>query len=211
MSDAATQRECGDCSLCCTVLRVDPLRKLGGVPCARLGECGGCSIHANRPGACRAYRCLWLQGSFEEADRPDKLGAVIDLVSEGGEPRLAVREAEPGAVLRSPRLQAIVARHRAFQPVRISHADGTVDPDRPFQLLLPSGEDHHAASDTIRVFRDGREVRVERRPTLDRWLHATSQRLRALRLRHYDDGSKATHHLVAAPERARSSAEGRND
>jgi hypothetical protein len=207
MSKLGMQRECGACSLCCTGLRVDPLRKLGGVPCARLGERGGCSIHANRPDACRAYRCLWLQGSFEEADRPDKLGAVIDLVSEGGEPRLAVREAEPGAVLRSPRLQAIVDRHRAFQPVRISHADGTVDPDRPFQLLLPGGEDHRVEADTIRVFVDNREVRVERRPVLDRWLHGLSQRLRALRLRGYDDGSEATSHLVAAQEQPRPSAE----
>jgi len=178
---------------------VDPLRKLGGVPCARLGDRQGCSIHPVRPAACRVYRCLWLQGSFDAEDRPDKLGAVLDLVSEGGEPRLAVREAEPGAFERSPRLQAIVARHRAFQPVRISHADGTVDPDRAFRVLLPGGLEHRVEGDTMRVSHDGREARVERRPALDRWLHRATQGLRALRLRRYDDGSKATRHLVAPP------------
>ena len=67
----------GDCSLCCQVLRVDELAKLGGVPCIHQDVgAKGCSIHPSRPKICRAYRCLWLSGGLAEADRPHRLGAV---------------------------------------------------------------------------------------------------------------------------------------
>ena len=79
-SDAAPGRVCGTCSLCCTVLRVDPLRKLGGVDCVhqRGGE-AGCAIHgrAERPALCGAYRCAWLKGQLDLADRPDRARAAF--------------------------------------------------------------------------------------------------------------------------------------
>ncbi len=104
----SAQRVCGECSLCCTVLRVDALRKLGGVDCLHQDIDGpGCSIHAKRPRICRAYRCAWLKGSFGEADRPDRLGAVSDFVSSGATVQLEIHESEPGLFDRQPRLQEI--------------------------------------------------------------------------------------------------------
>lgn len=136
------ERECGECSLCCTVLRVDPLRKLGGVDCVHQDVDGpGCAIHAERPSLCRRYACLWRRGSLAFEDRPDRLRAVLDLVSDGTTLRLEIHEAEPGVFAQSPRLRAIAEGHRATIPVRVSDAGDVLDEDRPVLWLLPGGEE----------------------------------------------------------------------
>ncbi len=176
-------RECGECDLCCTVLRVDDLAKRGGQRCRHQQERGGCGIYATRPGICRAYRCLWLRGGLEEPERPDRLGAVVDLVTEGETTLLAIREAERGAFERSPRLRAIAERYRATLPVRISDVDEVMDPDAPFRLLLPGGEEHRIAGDRVEVWLDGERLDERRLPWIDRWLRRLATRLRARRWR----------------------------
>src|SRR5262249_34032310 len=141
---AAGGRACGACSLCCTLLRVDELAKLGGVRCVHQRAEGGCAIHARRPEVCRRYRCLWLSGA---------LGAVLDLASRGGLPELVVHEREPGAFDASPRLRAIAERYRAAMPVRVLPGGGVMDPDRPFRVLLPGGEEQRIAGDRIEIWR----------------------------------------------------------
>ena len=155
-------RSCGECSLCCTVLRVDELAKLGGTPCTHLREGGGCGIYSQRPKICRAYRCLWLRGKLREEDRPDRLGAVLDLVSTGEGLRLSIREGTPGAFDRSSRLQEIAAEFRGTIAVRITDVDEVLDPDRPFRVLLAGGEEQWVAGDTITLFRDGVEIETWR-------------------------------------------------
>ncbi len=185
MGALAEPRRCGPCSLCCTLLRVDELGKLGGEPCRhqRIGHReGGCGIHAIRPGVCRAYRCLWLQGSLEESDRPDRLGAVLDLVTEGETPRLLVQEAERGALERSARLREIVESWRQTLPVRVIAAGDVLDPDRPFRLFLPGGEEQRVAGDRVELYRDGVRVGERRLPRLDRWLRRLSIAVRRWRL-----------------------------
>ena len=155
--DVVPERACGACTLCCTVLRVDELGKPGGVPCRHLrAGAPGCGIHATRPTICRRYRCLWLQGGLEEEDRPDRLGAVLDLLTQAGTTHLAVREAEPGALERSPRLRAVAERYRAFLPVRITDTRDVMDPDAPVRLLLPDGEEQRVEGEWVSVFREGR-------------------------------------------------------
>jgi hypothetical protein len=168
---------------------VDALRKLGGVPCAMLGGEGGCSIYPERPKICRVYRCMWLQGAFEDADRPDRVGAVLDLLNPAGTPLLAVRESVPGAAADSPRLAAIIDRYRSFMPVRISNARDVMDADAAFRLLLPSGEERVIQGDEIRVLRQGREVERRRMPWLQRSLRRGIQRIRRWRLRKYGAGT----------------------
>jgi len=170
---AKSERSCGACSLCCTLLRVDALGKLGGTPCPhqRVGDpAGGCGIHERRPVICRGYRCLWLAGSLEESDRPDRLGAVLSLTTEGEMPSLFVHEARPGVFDESPRLQEIAAGWRESLPVRISDSQRVMDPDRPQRVLLPGGEEHLVAGDRITLRRPGRPDEVRRRPWLDRVL-----------------------------------------
>lgn len=185
------ERVCGACSLCCTLLRVNELGKLGGTACRhqRSGHPdGGCGIHAERPRICRGYRCLWLQGKLEDGDRPDRLGAVLSLATEGETPTLFVHEARPGAFDASPRLQAIAARFRQTLAVRISDSGDVLDPDRPCRVLLADGVEHRIAGDRIVVHRPGVSPEERRLPLLDRvlrrmvlWLRRTLWRLRARR------------------------------
>jgi hypothetical protein len=184
VSSAAPARRCGECALCCTVLRVDELGKLGGTPCRALREDGhGCSIYERRPGVCRRYRCLWLSGSLREEDRPDRLGAVLDLVPGAGNMRLEIREAVPGAFDRSPRLREIADAYREAVAVRISDVADVMDPDRPFRLLLAGGVEHRVAGDRIEVLRDGQLLEERRRPWLERAARRIGLALAARRLR----------------------------
>lgn len=179
----APTRECGGCSLCCVVLRVDELGKLGGVPCAKLRPGGGCGIHPTRPDICRAYRCLWLRGGLEHADRPDRLGAVLDVTSEAGAPLLAIREARAGAFTRMPRLREIADEYRQSMPVRITSAEDVLNPDRPYRVLLPDGEERLVEGETTTILRDGQPAETRRMPWLERGVRRVMLRVEAWRVR----------------------------
>ena len=170
------------------MLRVDELRKLGGVACAALAPGGGCGIYARRPRICRAYRCLWLQGKLDVEDRPDRLGAVLDLTMEAGAPLLAIREAKPGAFEASPRLRAIAERFRAAMPVRITCAADALSPDATVRTLLPSGEELLASGDRVVRRAGGRELGCTRAPLLERALRRFSLAWQRWRIRGYGDG-----------------------
>lgn len=128
-----------------------------------------------RPSICRSYRCLWLRGWFDPEDRPDRLGAVLDLDEAGLTPRLAIREASSGAFERSPRLREIAERFRQMMPVRITDSDDVMNPDRPFRVLLADGEEQRVAGDMVTVHRPGVAVEERRLP----WIQCRMRRLRA--------------------------------
>jgi len=185
----SSERSCGNCSLCCTVLRVDPLRKLGGVPCIhqREGSHSACAIHGlpERPALCGDYRCAWLRGRYEEADRPDRLGAVLDVSPRAGLPLLSIREARPGAFDASPRLQEIARSHRETMEVRITCADDAMNADRPYRVLLPDGEEHRIEGEQTTVLRGGEIVSRQRMPLIERSVRRISLALQRRRLRGY--------------------------
>ena len=57
-------RTCGDCSLCCKVMKVDEFDKPPGVWCRHCAPGrGGCTIHESRPSVCRNYYCGWLMSA----------------------------------------------------------------------------------------------------------------------------------------------------
>lgn len=74
-------RECGGCSVCCDVLRIDTpdLKKPAGVPCVnQIAE--GCAIHAVRPDICRAWFCGWRRNAdMPDAARPDRSALLVSL------------------------------------------------------------------------------------------------------------------------------------
>lgn len=156
----AALRSCGSCSHCCTVLRVDELRKAAGRDCEHQRGEAGCGIYASRPSICRGYRCLWLQGGLEDDERPDRTGGIVDLEPRGLGVQLSIREVRPGAFDASTALQAIAERHREQMPVRISDAVDVMNPDRPFRVLLAEGIEHRVAGEWTEVHRGG--VFVER-------------------------------------------------
>jgi hypothetical protein len=183
-------RSCGSCSCCCTVLRVDPLRKLGGVDCVHQAARGcstGCTIHGRpeRPALCGAYRCAWLQGAFEDADRPDRLGAVLDFSTEGPTPMLGIRETEAGNFDRSARLQEIARETSRTMPVRVSSADDVMNADRLYRVLMPGGEEHWVEGEFIERRIGNRSLGRQRMPLLERTLRRASLWWRRRRLRGY--------------------------
>jgi len=165
------------------VLRVDEIGKLGGVACRHQLAEGGCGIHRDRPQICRSYRCLWLKGSFRDADRPDALGAVVDLVPEGGQVVVAIRQARPGAFDASSRLQEIAADFRQSLPVRISDVEDVLNADRPFRVLLPDGNEQHVSGERIATYRDGELVEERRLAWLERSFRKLFVVLRQWKLR----------------------------
>lgn len=189
MTAQANARACGACSLCCRVLRVDEIGKLGGDPCIHQRGSGGCGIHATRPDICRAYRCLWLAGGLDPSDRPDRIGAVLDLVNEGAGPWLAIRQAESGTFEQSERLQEIAEAFRISLPVRITDAADTLDADRPYRVLLPGGEEHRVTGDRVEILRDGCPVETRRLPWLERQVRRWVLAFRRRRLGRF--GSRA--------------------
>ena len=184
----AARRACGTCSHCCTVLRVDELGKAAGRDCVHQRGERGCGIHATRPGICRAYRCLWLQGGLEEDERPDRTGGVVDLETTGVGLRLAIREVRPGAFDASPALQAIAARYRTQMPVRITDTVDVDDPDRPFRVLLADDVEQRVAGDRIEIFREGVLIERKRLPWADRLARRVSIAWRSHRLRRLAKG-----------------------
>ena len=189
MTEPAPERRCGTCSLCCRVLRVEPLRKLGGVACPHQDEGSPtpCGIHGHpeRPTLCGAYRCAWLQGRFETGDRPDQLGAVLDVAPQVGLPVLWIHEARAGSFDASPRLQAIAQECRESMEVRITTASDVMNPDRTARVLLPRQEEHRISGDRVTVIRGGEVVSDRRLPLLDRSLRRLSLAWSRWRLRKY--------------------------
>ena len=162
-------RTCGECDLCCTVLRVDALRKLGGRRCQHQREAGqGCGIYAARPGICRAYRCLWLQGGLELADRPDRIGAVIDLSTREGPAYLGIRQLREGTFESSPRLQEIAEAFRETVPVRVTRAEDAENASRPYRVLLADGFEQRVEGEWVEEIRNGKSLGQRRIPRIER-------------------------------------------
>lgn len=82
------ERQCGDCTLCCTLLPVVTLEKKGGVRCqhqrsAISAEGAGCAVYRKKgfPSECNLWACRWLIDQTTTALlRPDISHYVIDIV-----------------------------------------------------------------------------------------------------------------------------------
>ena len=74
----APGRECGSCSMCCKLLGIEELGKAPGVWCKHVSLGKGCSIHDERPVACRNFNCYWLVNpNLGPEWKPDKSKFVI--------------------------------------------------------------------------------------------------------------------------------------
>ncbi|CCE06073.1 conserved hypothetical protein [Bradyrhizobium sp. STM 3843] len=84
----ATSRDCGDCTLCCKVMAIEALGKPANAWCAHCQPKHGCSIYADRPAECRAFRCLWLvNGLLDDQWKPAKAKFVLTTSDDGIEVR----------------------------------------------------------------------------------------------------------------------------
>ena len=102
-------KSCGPCGLCCKVFAVEELKKPMGVMCAHYGGAGrGCTIHPDRPHACRSFECVWLMDpDMPHRFRPDQTRVVLDQDPDGS--RLIARcdPANPQAWRRNPMYAAL--------------------------------------------------------------------------------------------------------
>jgi hypothetical protein len=79
--ELAPGRECGACTACCKIPRIDvpALLKPAGVMCP---NCSGsnCSIYEARPEPCRTFFCLWRKvATMPEELRPDRIGVMFTI------------------------------------------------------------------------------------------------------------------------------------
>ena len=74
-------RECGSCSMCCKVLRVDwfePVKEAGKW-CQHCRPGKGCAIWDTRPQQCGAWHCNWRKNpELGDQWRPDRSGFLIN-------------------------------------------------------------------------------------------------------------------------------------
>ncbi|HEU0070067.1 MAG TPA: hypothetical protein VFS04_02115 [Alphaproteobacteria bacterium] len=88
VATAAPGKDCGACTLCCKVMRIDALGKADGTWCDHCAVGSGCKIHTSKPDECTVFYCGFLQDPrLGEEWRPSKSKFV--LVAEMGGRRIA--------------------------------------------------------------------------------------------------------------------------
>jgi hypothetical protein len=92
-------RSCGECTACCTVLEVPFAGERER--CRHELPKGGCEIYGEHPVECQSFWCAWLWGLWDEEDRPDQSGVIIDPDQsvKHKQVMLAAREVRQGAGL----------------------------------------------------------------------------------------------------------------
>jgi hypothetical protein len=120
-------RECGACTVCCTVLAENELRKPMRCACEHV-RAGGCGIYEIRPTGCREFHCLWLRGALpaEESQRPDHLGVLLDCYRPAGSKslRLVALEVWSGA-FDSPAARELIESIAREREIELSRRDGS--------------------------------------------------------------------------------------
>ena len=66
-----SKRSCGTCNECCIQPRIKELFKPAGESCKNLKN-KRCSIYEDRPGQCREFTCLWVDGFMPKSQKPSK-------------------------------------------------------------------------------------------------------------------------------------------
>jgi len=79
-------RECGECTACCVVLRIQDknLQKPADQACSHMIEKGGCNIYSERPSVCQNWYCAWrFMEQLDEEWRPDRSGIMLRTADKG--------------------------------------------------------------------------------------------------------------------------------
>ena len=114
VSELVKGRKCGDCRLCCRLPAVwekgtnpetgEPY-EFKKPPMQRCGHAGpgGCGLYQSqsKPWACRVFNCFWLAGYGTDAQRPDRVHAMLSLEQVEGKIYVYVYELYESCSLRN--------------------------------------------------------------------------------------------------------------
>ena len=138
--------ECGECTLCCTLLNVPELDKSALEDCIHCVVGEGCSIWKDRPDICRGYDCAWKQSRAPLYLRPDKCHMIFERVSG----RLFLGTKDNKHPLSKDALNQIGGFNRqGFSVIVNTHT-------RQFQVFLC---DHHDELEIVEEFKEHVRVR----------------------------------------------------
>jgi hypothetical protein len=76
-----TNRQCGDCQLCCKLLPTPEIGSPANTRCKHQKHGVGCAIYARRPLSCQLWACGWLlpeDHDTHDLPRPDRAHYVVD-------------------------------------------------------------------------------------------------------------------------------------
>jgi hypothetical protein len=137
-------RECGECTMCCTVPLIDTpeIQKVSGAPC-RHSINKGCAIYETRPTVCRGFYCAWRVFDIMGPDwRPDKSQVFSHLEVDDIPPQFALRTGITLMLIGNP-LKTV--RERWFQEfVGAGVVNGI-----PLFLSLPGGRGQQGAKQML--------------------------------------------------------------
>ena len=96
-------RNCGTCSMCCKVFRIEEVEKVAGQWCRHVVPGRGCGIHATRPGICRTFFCHWLQnGTLGPEWKPERAKFLLYTENAGRRLVVGTDPAAPAAWRKAP-------------------------------------------------------------------------------------------------------------
>jgi len=136
--DVVLDRNCGGCTMCCKLLRVE---ELGTPPLSWCPHCvatSGCGIYADRPTECRQFYCEYLlDGALGEHWKPSRCKMVVVMEDYANELVIHTDPARPHAWRREPYYSDIRrwARAAAGKGVQVvvweDDCKLVIAPDRP--------------------------------------------------------------------------------
>lgn len=118
------KRECGECTLCCTVTMVPELKKPVNTLCDKCDN--GCTIYDERPDSCKKFKCQWLRGDLNFDMRPDKIHTVIEKLP--GVP-VVLALVEPGFEYLMPKLKSQLAIYTRWNTSIVANNGMAIIPD----------------------------------------------------------------------------------
>ena len=107
----------------------------------------------------------------------------MDIVHDGAQARLEIRQIRPGIFDASTELVEIAKHYRASMPVRITDVEEVMEADRAYRVLLPGGEEHRVCGEWTEIHRPGQPVENRRLSPIERWVRRGILGWQRLRLR----------------------------
>lgn len=162
-------KSCGDCSLCCKILRINVLDKPAGVWCQHFAKGVGCSIHSASPHECQKFQCYWtLSETMGEEWRPDRSKLVI-WSNVPGRLIVDVDPAHPNAWRREPYVSQLRAWSNRDLP---SPLEVLVRVKERMLVIFPEGEVDLGAQQTECSITSGYNVENGRKTPYARFVEA---------------------------------------